>query len=127
MSGPPGQPRRVTLASGAELRVLAFTPFAGVRDGLHVCPTCTAPRVLPVHWEADVGGRWAVVRRCPDCGWRGAARHEQAELARYDEELDRGTAAMVRALRGIVAERMAQDVERFLGALAHDHVLPEDF
>jgi hypothetical protein len=49
------------------------------------------------------------------------------ELERFDEELDRGTATMVRALRTIVAERMTDDVERFLDALAAGHVLPEDF
>ncbi|MCW3012750.1 MAG: hypothetical protein JWO90_3154 [Solirubrobacterales bacterium] len=122
-----GSPRRVTLASGAQFRVLAFTPFAGAAAGLHVCPQCQGPRVIPVHWEPAGAGHWAVLRRCPDCRWHGAGRHGQDELGAYDEELDRGTAAMVRTLREAVAERMTEDVERFLDALGAGHVLPEDF
>lgn len=127
MSGLAGEPRRVTLASGAELRVLAFTPFAGRPEGLHVCPACSEGRVFPVHWETAGSGHWAVLRRCPDCRWQGAGRHPTEELARFDEELDRATARMVTSLRAIVAERMGEDVERFLDALARDFVLPEDF
>lgn len=126
MTEQPGEPRRVTLPSGAEFRVLAFTPFAGVPE-LHVCPQCKGTRVLPVHWEMAGPQHWAVLRRCPDCSWHGAGRHEQSELRRFDEELDRGTASMVRSLRAIVVERMTEDVDRFLDALAADHVLPEDF
>lgn len=116
----------MTLASGAELRVLTFAPFAGVAE-LHVCPACAAPRVLPVEWEYAGPHHWAVLRRCPDCRWQGGGRHEQGELERFDAELDRGTEVMVRCLREIVAERMAEDVERFLAALVTGHVLPEDF
>lgn len=123
----PGSPRRVTLPSGEQFRVLAFTPFAGEPAALDVCPTCAEHRVFPVHWEPAGPGHWAVMRRCPDCRWQGCGRHAQPELAAFDEALDRGTSAMVQALRALVAEHMAEDVARFLDALQADHVLPEDF
>jgi hypothetical protein len=52
---------------------------------------------------------------------------EQELVERFDEELDRGTEALVRDLKRLMTANMEDEIDRFCRALADDHVLPEDF
>ena len=45
----------------------------------------------------------------------------------FDEELDRGTEALVRDLQRLMRANMEDDVDRFLAALAADQIWPMDF
>jgi uncharacterized protein (DUF305 family) len=45
----------------------------------------------------------------------------------FDEELDRGTHALVRDLKELVRANMAEEIDRFSSALEADALLPEDF
>jgi hypothetical protein len=46
---------------------------------------------------------------------------------RFDERLDAGMTAVVQDLKKLEQANMADDVERFIGALRAGAILPEDF
>ena len=51
----------------------------------------------------------------------------QAVVERFDEELDRGTEALVRDLKRLMHANMEEEIDRFVSALRDDQILPEDF
>jgi hypothetical protein len=130
--------RRVVLPSGRAIEVVYFenlsqtAPAAparsapGVQD-LHVCPECEHGFVYPVEWEEHDATRWEVALRCPNCEWATVGLYEQETVDRFDEELDRGTEALVRDLQRLTHANMEEEIERFARALAADAILPEDF
>ena len=65
--------------------------------------------------------------RCPNCEWTGTGVFEQDTVERFDEELDRGTEALVRDLKRMMQANMEDEIERFVHALQADHIVPEDF
>ncbi len=104
----------------------AVTPAdSGVE--LHVCGDCDSELVYPVEWEEAGATHWEVTLRCPNCEWNGTGVYEQHVVERFDEELDRGTEALVRDLKRLMQANMEDEIERFITALEGDHVLPEDF
>lgn len=131
--------RRVVLPSGKTIEVVYFddqpaggsTPPRAARTEqpteLHVCRGCDSHLVYPVEWDESGMSHWEVRLRCPNCEWTGVGIFEQALVDRFDEELDRGTEALVRDLKRLVHVNMEEDIERFTEALGADHVLPEDF
>ena len=140
MSQPPDTPqyvRRVVLPSGKAIDVVYYdgpsavpverAGVAGAPVPMHVCGTCTSELVYPVDWEESGSSCWEVSLRCPECEWSGTAVYEQDAVDRFDEELDRGTEVLVRDLKRLMQANMEEDVERFLGALEADHIVPEDF
>ena len=94
---------------------------------LHVCPSCASGLVYPTEWAESGRTHWSVFLRCPNCEWRGSGLYEQSEVERFDDELERGTAALTRDLRQLTRANMEDDVERFIVALHAEYVLPEDF
>jgi hypothetical protein len=125
--------RRVTLPTGQAVDVLyvdgadAPPTAAPTETGLHVCPACASPLVAPVAWEQAGSHEWAVTIQCPNCEWWDADVFDDETVERFDEELDRGTEALVRDLLRLMRANMEDDVERFLAALHADAILPEDF
>jgi hypothetical protein len=132
--------RRVVLPSGKTIEVVYFdgqptdVPRAsetsiepsGGQD-LHVCGACHSELVYPVSWEEAGEIHWQVTLRCPNCESWGTGVFEQDAVEAFDEELDRGTEALVRDFKRLVAANMEEQVERFIEALRDDLVLPEDF
>ncbi len=134
--------RRVVLPSGKTIEVVYFeneptgaTPRpalpsrhlpADVAD-LHLCGSCDSDHVYPVEWEEAGATHWEVTLRCPNCEWSGTGVYEQQLVERFDEELDRGTEALVRDLKRLMQANMEDEIERFVTALEGNHVLPEDF
>lgn len=94
---------------------------------LHVCPECSSELVYPVDWEERGRDHWSIVRRCPDCEWRGDGVFPQVLADAFDEELDRGTDALAQDFDRLARANMTDDVERFAHALAVDAVHPMDF
>ena len=82
--------------------------------------TCTsaAPAtptlVYPLDWEEAGATHWEVTLRCPNCEWCGTGIFEQAAVEAFDEELDRGTEALVGDLRRLVQANMEEEIERFV-------------
>ena len=133
--------RRVVLPSGKTIEVVYFenepanavprpalpAPRPADAPDLHMCGTCESGLVYPVEWEEAGATHWEVVLRCPNCEWAGTGVYEQQVVERFDEELDRGTEALVRDLKRLMQANMEDEIERFINALEGDHVLPEDF
>jgi len=131
--------RRVVLPSGKTIEVVYFDdqatqagpsaralPPVPAQD-LHMCGSCDSPLVYPMEWEEAGATHWEVTLRCPNCEWIGAGVFEQETVERFDEELDRGTEALVRDLKRLMTANMEDEIDRFCRALEDDHVLPEDF
>ena len=126
--------RKVVLPSGRSIEVVYFEndPVAappalpGVGD-LHVCPECEQHLVYPLEWEEHGELHWEVSLRCPNCEWATVDLFHQDLVDQFDEELDRGTEALVRDLKRLTRANMEDEVERFTRALRAGAILPEDF
>jgi hypothetical protein len=127
--------RRVVLPSGKTIEVVYFGDATGVDtrpasepvEDLHVCGSCASELVYPVDWEEADDTHWEVTLRCPNCEWAGTGVFEQDIVERFDEELDRGTEALVRDLKRVMQANMEDEIERFVSALRDGHIVPEDF
>ncbi len=117
-------------APAAEAPPAPLVPAAEVPppvQDLHLCGACGADLVYPVDWEEAGAHHWEVTLRCPNCEWSGTGVFDQAAVERFDDELDRGTEALVRDLKRLMHANMEADIERFVEALEQDHITPEDF
>jgi hypothetical protein len=129
--------RRVVLPSGKTIEVVYFednvieptqqqSPAAEPKE-LHVCTGCSSDLVYPTEWQEAGTTHWEVNLRCPNCEWAGTGIFSQDLVERFDEELDRGTEALVRDLKRLMHANMEDEIDRFTQALEHDLILPEDF
>ena len=94
---------------------------------MHSCSSCDSSLVQPVNWRESGDGYWHVELRCPECESRSRDGYSRAEVARYDEELDRGGQQLIEDLRVLTRANMEDEADRFGAALASDSILPEDF
>jgi predicted RNA-binding Zn-ribbon protein involved in translation (DUF1610 family) len=97
------------------------------RGDLHICPECGSDLVYPTDWAPASERHWQVALRCPECEWNGGGRYSQDVVDRLDEELDRGTEAVLDDLNILVRANMEDQIDRFVAALNGDNILPEDF
>ena len=102
-------------------------PPAEPRQDLHVCVACSSQLVYPLRWEESGPQNWSVRLRCPDCAVCRDGIFSQGTVDAFEEVLDRGTEALTRECERVQRANMADDVERFVGALNADALLPEDF
>jgi hypothetical protein len=134
--------RRVVLPSGRAIEVVYFENLAeaaareplperrrGSEDvqDLHACPECDRELVFPVEWEEVSPTHWEVLLRCPNCEWSDVGIFDQPTVDRFDDELDRGTEALMLDLKRLTQANMEDEADRFISALAADAILPEDF
>lgn len=128
--------RRVVLPSGKTIEVVYFGEDTSAAahhratepvDDLHICGTCDSELVYPVDWEEAGETHWEVTLRCPNCEWSGIGVFEQDVVERFDEELDRGTEALVRDLKRMMQANMEDEIDRFVSALRDGHIVPDDF
>ena len=128
--------RRVVLPSGKTIEVVYFNDEAlppGIDttpetvSDLHLCPACASHLVYPTEWEESGPTHWEVALRCPNCEWDSVGIFHQELVERFDEELDRGTEALIRDLKRLMHANMEEQIERFVSALDADQILPMDF
>lgn len=128
--------RRVILPSGKAIEVLYFAgsdrgdePAGLIHEhgGLHRCPACDSTLVNPIAWEEAGPEHWDVTLHCPNCDWVGGGVYSQELVERLDEELDRGTEALVRDVQRLMRANMEDEIDRFAAALAADQIWPMDF
>jgi hypothetical protein len=133
--------KRVTLPSGKTIEVVYFAeeelealeaqvppqPAAQPHQDLHVCVECESGLVYPVQWEEAGPENWSVLLHCPNCDVfrEGVFTQENVEL--FDEELDRGADVLARDYKRLMRSNMADEIDRFVGALDAGAILPEDF
>jgi hypothetical protein len=133
--------KRVTLPSGKTIEVVYFAddelgaleaqvpaePAAQPHQDLHVCVECDSELVYPVQWEEAGAENWSVLLHCPNCDVFREGVFTQDNVELFDEELDRGADALARDYKRLMRANMADEIERFAGALAAGAILPEDF
>lgn len=100
---------------------------SGADRDLSICLECSSELVKPMEWEAAGSGRWRVALLCPNCHHTSEDVFSQECVDRFDERLDAGTAAIVCDLKRLEQAVMAEEVERFIGAIQAGAILPEDF
>ena len=115
------QPER----GAAYTRVKAPAPDAD-RD-LCLCERCGRDLVEPTDWVSAGPTVWRVDLYCPNCDHATSGVFSQECVDNFDQRLDDATAAIVSDLKRLAAAAMAEDVERFIGALNSGAILPEDF
>jgi hypothetical protein len=132
--------KRVVLPSGKTIEVVYFkeleqsgqpvqpAPAPPEPDqDLHVCLDCSSALVYPVEWEEAGPENWSVLLHCPNCDILREGVFSQDTVERFDEELDRGADALARDYKQLTRANMAEEIDRFAGALHSDAILPEDF
>jgi hypothetical protein len=140
--------KRVVLPSGKTIEVVYFKeadlpqpaaeppaeatrapehPPAEPHQDLHVCVACSSELVYPVQWEESGPENWNVLLHCPNCDLYREGIFTQETVEGFDEELDRGADALARDYKRLMRANMAEEIDRFVGALAADAILPEDF
>jgi hypothetical protein len=101
-----------------------ITPCAAPE--LHVCPDCASPFVDLVDGAEAVPGHWELTLRCPECERFHVVVCTEPSLARLEEELSRGTAALQQELERVSRLAFEEDVERLIVALRANAILPMD-
>ena len=130
--------KRVVLPSGKTIEVVLFgeadvadatppTRPAEPDQDLHVCIECESQLVYPVEWEESGPENWQVLLHCPNCEHYREGVFSQDTVESFDEELDRGADLLAGDYRRVMRANMAEEIERFVGALTADAILPEDF
>jgi hypothetical protein len=136
--------KRVVLPSGKTIEVVYFKDQdeprpeqseahapehapAEVHQDLHVCIDCASELVYPVQWDEAGPENWNVLLHCPNCDVYREGVFTQDNVEEFDEELDRGGDALARDYKRLMRANMAEEIERFVGALEADAILPEDF
>jgi hypothetical protein len=99
----------------------------GTDVGLHVCRNCRSELMQLVAYEDAGEHHWTVELRCPECESTVSGRVPDWRCEQLDEELERGTHALLDALQTVQQEILEAEVEAFAAALAADLLLPEDF
>ncbi len=136
--------KRVLLPSGKTIEVVYFRdsdaaeealqapgttdyPPAEPHQELHVCMECASDLVYPVEWDESGDENWSVLLHCPNCDIYREGVFTQQTVEVFDEELDRGADALVRDYKRLMRANMAEEIERFAGALNTGAIVPEDF
>jgi len=130
--------KRVVLPSGKTIDVVLFGE-AELADpaprhapaepdrALHVCLECDSELVYPVDWEEAGPDNWSVLLHCPNCEVNRKGVFTQETVEAFDEELDRGADLLAGDYRRLMRANLAEEIERFVGALKAGAILPEDF
>ena len=96
-------------------------------DPLHVCFNCAGELVYPLDWAEEGAQHWRIVLRCPECEARREGVFEQSVVELLDDELDRGSGALLSDLKRITHANMTDEIEFFIRALDADLIGPSDF
>jgi hypothetical protein len=130
--------KRVVLPSGRTIEVVLLSPAeaapapaqhppAESDQDLHVCLGCSSELVYPVEWEESGPDNWSVLLHCPNCDLHREGIFSQETVEAFDEELDRGADLLAGDYKRLMRANMADEIERFVGALNAGAILPEDF
>lgn len=119
--------RRIVLPSGRSIEVIRFDDTEKPARKLHLCPECGSDLVQPISWSEISEDQCELTLTCPNCWWSTAGVFDSEQIHELEEQLDEGLAAMLRDLQRLAQANMTDQIERFIGALHADLILPEDF
>jgi hypothetical protein len=97
------------------------------QEPLHVCFHCAGELVYPLDWAEEGPRHWRIVLRCPECESTREGVFEQAAVELLDDELDRGSGALLGDLKRITHANMTEEIDFFVRALDADLIVPSDF
>ena len=127
--------RRVVLPSGKTIEVVYFADSEVdsrfTSDSGHRPPRL--PRVLVARSSTRSSGRRPATTAGSCCcaartaSGRAPGSSTASTVERFDEELDRGTEALLTDLKRLMHANMEDEIERFIAALHADAILPMDF
>jgi hypothetical protein len=117
----------VLLGSGEAQQAPVEHPSAEPVQDLHLCVGCGSGLVYPVEWEESGPENWSVLLHCPNCDLHREGIFCQETVEAFDEELDRGAEVLAGDYKRLMRANLADEIERFVGALNADAILPEDF
>jgi hypothetical protein len=128
----PKTPKNQPLPGGEQIDVVysdhgRSLEGAGAPEHLHICFHCSGELVYPLDWSEEGPRHWRVVLRCPECESRREGVFDQAAVERLDDELDRGSSALLGDLRRMTHANMSEEIEFFVRALDADLITPGDF
>ena len=83
--------------------------------------------MYPVDWESAGTRGWSISLRCPECEWFDEGVFSQEVADRFDDSLDTATQAVLDDLELLTRANMQDQDTRFIKALEHDWIVPEDF
>jgi hypothetical protein len=120
----PPSGEQVDVVCGAQAKPAegACTP-----ESLHVCFHCAGELTYPLDWSEEGPRHWRILLRCPECESRREGVFEQAAVELLDDELDRGSSALLGDLRRMTHSNMSEEIEFFVRALDADLITPTDF
>jgi hypothetical protein len=123
--------QRLPLPAGEQIDVVSGEhgrpQDVGSPGELHICFHCAGELVYPLDWSEEGPRHWRIVLRCPECESRREGVFDQATVERLDDELDRGSSALLGDLRRMTHANMSEEIEFFTRALEADLILPSDF
>jgi hypothetical protein len=120
--------RRIVLPSGRAIEVVRFHDVEEqTTRGLHICRNCGCDLVQPTNWSETSDERWELTLECPNCWAEVQGIYSRDEVDSLEEKLDDGLVQMLNDLQRLTQANMADEVDRFVGALNADLILPEDF
>jgi hypothetical protein len=94
---------------------------------LHICFHCAGELVYPLDWSEEGPRHWRIVLRCPECESRREGVFDQSSVERLDDELDRGSSALLGDLRRMTHANITEEIEFFVRALDAELIMPSDF
>jgi hypothetical protein len=129
------QVKKIILPSGKAVEIVYFhaessietLPATAPQHGLENCPDCGSDLVYPTDWHEALSGNWELELRCPECEWSDRGEYDQHTVERYDGALNDATDQLIDSLETLTRENMEAEIERFVTALAADHIVPFDF
>ena len=103
-------------ARGAAQASTSSVAYERRRDAeeLHICFHCAGELVYPLDWSEEGPRHWRIMLRCPECESRREGVFDQAAVERLDDELDRGSSALLGDLRRMTHANMAEEIEFFV-------------
>ena len=138
--------KKIILPSGKAVEIVYFDALGGgdeaaatlaqslrpdtprvVAPALEVCPCCQATLVYPIDWREAESDRWELELRCPACEWRDRSTFDQEAVERFDDVLNAATDSLIDTLERVSRDNLRAEIDRFVEALEHDHILPFDF
>jgi hypothetical protein len=94
---------------------------------LHICFHCAGQLAYPLDWSEEGPRHWRILLRCPECESRREGVFAQSAVEQLDDELDRGSSALLGDLRRMTHANMTEEIEFFVRALDADLITPTDF
>ncbi len=102
-------------------------PVAPAPERLIECARCRSARVVPVEWHERGEMDWWIRLRCGECEFVRDVEATNAQVARFERELDAGLAVIAAALDRAERPRMLADVAALTAALERDLIDASDF